>query len=153
MTVTSAVDIDSNAAVLSDIGNISPLYTVDKIQIDCRDPTLIANIKMGLPTTSPDGIPTYTSILQSFLNGSSCEYLMSKDLDGETYDTYLSVKVAANNTLETLKEYDPDTIDSVTDSTGNIRYTMNSIPVSVPFLFEYDKTDPSPRVNETVRIL
>jgi hypothetical protein len=153
MTVTSAVDIDPNAAVLSDIGNISPLYTVDKIQIDCRDPTLIANIKRVLPTTSPDGIPTYKSILQSFLNGSTCEYLMSKDIDGETYDTYISAKVAANNIAETLKEYDPDTINSVTDSTGNTRYTMNSIPVSVPFLFEYDKTVPSPRVNETVRIL
>ena len=153
MTVTSAVDIESNAAVLSDIGNISPLYTVDKIQIDCRDPTLIANIKMGLPTTSPDGIPSYKSILQSFLNGTTCEYMMSKDINGETYDTYISAKVAGNNTVETLKEYDPDTIDSATDSAGNIRYTMNSIPVTIPFLFEYDNTDPSPRVNETVRIL
>jgi len=153
MTVTSAVDIESNTAVLSDLGNISPLYTVDKIQIDCRDPTLISSIKGALPTTSPDGIPKYTSILQSFLNGSTCEYMMSKDIDGDTYDTYVSVKVASNITAEKLTEYDPDTIDSVTDSAGNISYTMKSIPVTVPFLFEYDKTDPSPRVNETVRIL
>jgi hypothetical protein len=78
---------------------------------------------------------------------------MSKDINGEnTSDTYVEVKVS-NNTVQVLTEYYPDTIESVTDSAGDIRFTMRGVPVTLPFLFNYDKTNTSPRVNETVQIL
>ena len=155
MIVTSMVDLSSNKVTLSSSAVLPTPYTLDKIQVDCRSPALIAKIKAALPTTAPAGIPRYTSILQSFQNGSTCEYMMSKDItvnnNKSTSDVYISVDATASTIA--LNEYDPDAINSTTDSAGNINFTMNGVPVTLPFLFNYDNTNHSTRVNDAVQIL
>ena len=73
--------------------------------------------------------------------------------------TYASASFNLNQatcafTLNTVTEFDPDTVTTTTDRvTGLNTPYINGKQVDLPFIFNYDNTNPSSRVNETVQIL
>jgi len=154
----SVIDVSGEAAfgIMSPSAGLTTPYLLESSpQIDCRNPAVLTSLKQKLasiPTSTPT---TYKSILQSFANGpNTCEYMMTKDKGSETgINTYVTAKFSGN-TLQTVADFDPDTLTSTTDSsTGDITYRQNGVVVNLPFLFNYDNTTPSPRVNEMVYIL
>jgi hypothetical protein len=154
----SVIDVSGEAAVgiMSPSAGLTTPYLLESSpQIDCRNPAVLTSLKQKLAAI-PAGTPTtYKSILQSFANGpNTCEYMMTKDIGTETgLSTYVTAKFSGN-TLQTVAEFDPDTLTSTTDSnTGDVTYRQNGVVVDLPFLFNYDNTTPSPRVNEMVYIL
>ena len=69
--------------------------------------------------------------------------------------TYVTAEVKMNSancsfTLDSVSEIDPELITTRQDPvTGLTTASLNGAPVKLPFLFNYDNTDPSTRVNET----
>lgn len=154
----SVIDVSGEAAfgIMSPSAGLTTPYLLESSpQIDCRNPAVLTSLKQKLAAI-PAGTPTtYKSVLQSFANGpNTCEYMMTKDIGTETgLSTYVTAKFSGN-TLQTVADFDPDTLTSTTDSkTGDITYRQNGVVVDLPFLFNYDNTTPSPRVNEMVYIL
>jgi hypothetical protein len=153
----SVIDVSGETAVgiMSLAAGLTTPYLLESSpQVDCRNPAILINLKQKLASI-PSKPTTYKSILQSFANGpNTCEYMMTKDSGTETgLTTYISAKISAN-TVETVADFDPDTLTSTTDSkTGDITYRQKGVVVNLPFLFNYDNTTPSPRVNESVHIL
>jgi hypothetical protein len=153
----SVIDVSGEAAVgiMSPTAGLTTPYLIQSSpQIDCRNPAALTALKQKLAAI-PSTPTTYKSVLQSFANGpNTCEYMLTKDKGTETgLSTYVSAQFSGN-TLQTVAEFDPDTITSTTDSTtGNVTFRQNGVPVNLPFLFNYDNTTPSPRVNEAVYIL
>jgi hypothetical protein len=152
------IDVSGETAVgiMSPTAGLTTPYSLEtSSQVDCRNPAALTALKQKLaaiPSTPPT---SYKSVLQSFANGpNTCEYMLTKDKGAEAgLSTYVSAKFS-DNTLQTVAEFDPDTLTSTTDSsTGNVTYRQNGVVVNLPFLFNYDNTTPSPRVNEAVYIL
>lgn len=154
----SVIDVSGETAVgiMSPTAALTTPYLLESSpQIDCRNPAVLATLKQKLASIPSNPPTTYKSIVQSFANGTDiCEYMMTKDKGDETgLTTYVSGAFNANN-LQIVTEFDPDTLTSTTDSTtGDITYRKNGVVVNLPFLFNYDNTSPSPRVNESVYIL
>ena len=154
----SVIDVSGEAAVgiMSPTAGLTTPYSLESSpQVDCRNPAILTALKQKLAAIPSSTPTTYKSVLQSFANGpNTCEYMIMKDKGTETgLSTYVSAKFSGN-TLQTVADFDPDTITSTTDSTtGNVTYRQNGVVVNLPFLFNYDKTTPSPRVNEAVYIL
>ena len=69
--------------------------------------------------------------------------------------TYVTANMTADTTncsftLGTMLEVDPELIQTSQDSiTGLITASLNNAPITLPYLFNYDNTNPSSRVNET----
>jgi hypothetical protein len=166
---SSVIDLSSNA-----IGIISPssvpatTFNAPKCQVNCRDPALLASLKTRLnSTTSTGGITNFTAIMQSFAQSDSiCEYYMTKDVTKQntrtkrtTTDrglyTYVTANFTVNSsncsfTLGSAIEADPDLITTQLDNiTGMTTASLNGQPLKLPYLFNYDNTEPSSRVNET----
>ena len=170
----SVLDVSMNAiGIIPSSSALSKPFTATPCQVNCRDPALLASIKtmlnsqMAVSNVNGQTIPNFTSVIQSFNNGSSmCEYMMEKDVTTKNARTYktttetgLSTYVRAtftpnagkcSFTLKTVEEFDPDAITTTTDNiTGIATAYINSIQVEVPFLYNYDNTTPSSLVNET----
>ena len=154
----SVIDVSGETAVgiMSPTAGLTTPYLLESSpQIDCRNPAVLESLKQKLASIPASKPTTYKSILQSFTNGpNTCEYMITKDMGNETgLTTYLSANFSGN-TLQTVADFDPDTLTSTTDSkTGDITYRQNGVVVNLPFLFNYDNTTPSPRVNESIYIL
>ena len=166
---SAIVDISSNAVgIIPASATVTPPFNVTPCQVNCRDSTLLASVKTKMNSTAAGTkIPNFTSVLQSFANGSStCEYLMTKDVtttNSRTYktttqrgiQTYVTAKFTMNAsncsfTLNTASEVDPELVTTTQDNvTGLITAKINGKPVALPYLFNYDNTTPSTRVNET----
>ncbi len=169
---SAIIDISSNAiGIMAGAGMTYP-YTINACQINCRDTTIVRNVKTMLEQQlqTPTVMPTFRAVTQSFAaSGSTCEYMMSKDLtvkDTSTntfstdtgIDTYVKATFTVGNTcaftLNSVTEYDPEKITTETNPTTNMLDTfMNGVKVQLPYLFAYDNTAPSNRVNETIQIL
>lgn len=154
----SVIDVSGETAVgiMSPTAGLTTPYLLESSpQIDCRNPVILASLKQKLASIPSSKPTTYKSVLQSFANGpKTCEYMITKDSGTDTGLTaYLSAKVSGNM-VDTVADFDPDTLTSTTDSTtGDITYRQRGVVVNLPFLFNYDNTTPSPRVNESVYIL
>jgi hypothetical protein len=166
---TSIIDVSMNAVgIIPASANLASPFTVKPCQVNCRDPALLASLKTKLNSIipNPNAIPNFTGVNESFANGTStCEYFMTKDMTNKNpitraisteanVETYVTATFTANSatcsfTLDTVKEIDPELI--TTSTTGNI--LLNGQPVSLPYLFNYDPTTPSPRVNKTRTVL
>ena len=162
-------DVTENpVGVMSSSSVITSPFKIPSCQINCRDPTLLASVKTKMNSTAANGkIPNFTSVLQSFPNGAStCEYLMTKDVtftDPKTQkqktstaiQTYITAKFTMDTTkcsftLNTTAEADPQEVTTTQDSiTGLITAKINGAKITLPYLFNYDNTNPSSRVNET----
>ena len=74
-------------------------------------------------------------------------------------ETYIEASFQMNPTtcaftLQTVQEYDPDLITTKLNTSTNVLESfMNGILVNLPWLYMYDNTNPSNRVNETVQNL
>jgi len=171
---SSVMDVSGDAYGISiDATTLTTPFTQAACTVNCRDPALLRSVKQRLETryATPTSVPSFTSVTQSFLNGSSvCEYQMIKDLatknnisnlfSTETdVPTYVSATFAVNPTgctfsLSEATEYFPDTITTRTDSTTGVQNTyVNGVLASIPTLYDYDTTQPSPKVNTQVQIL
>jgi len=148
--------------VISPSSVITPPFKVASCQVKCRDPTILSSVKTRLNSTTTGGkIPNFTSVLQSFPNGAStCEYLMTKDVtQGTTTSTAVQTYITAtfnmnpsncSFTLNTTTEVDPQLVETTQDSiTGIIKAFINTVEITLPYLFNYDSTNPSSRVNES----
>ena len=169
---SAIVDISSNAiGIMAGVGMTYP-YPINTCQVNCRDTTVVGNVKKMLETQlqTPTSLPVFRAVTQSFSpSGSTCEYMMSKDVtkkDTVTDSfsvspgvyTYVKATFTANKTcaftLSSVTEYDPDSITTQPNPTTSLLDTfLNGAKVQLPYLFSYDNTTPSDRVNETVQIL
>jgi hypothetical protein len=163
------IDLSSNAVgIIPPSSALSAPFKVTACQVNCRDPALIASLKTQLNTTSSSGgISNFTSIMQSFANGAStCEYYMTKDVSKQNTTTkristkkgvytYVTANMTVNPsncsfTVSSVREADPELITTTQDSiTGLMTASLNGAPINLPFLFNYDNTEPSSLVNET----
>jgi hypothetical protein len=170
---TSIVDISMNAIGLMSSTSALTRPFSSSCQINCRDQTILSALKTKLNTDSarPNVIPNFTSVLQSFPNGTStCEYMMTKDVTTRNtltnisstqqgIQTYVRATFTPNlNTcsfaLNTTTEFDPDLITTTTDNiTGLVKTLLNNVETTLPFLFNYDNTTKSRLVDESVKIL
>ena len=170
----SVIDVSMNAiGILPPSSSLTKPFTATPCQVNCRDPALLPSLKtmlnsqMVVSNVNGQTIPNFTSIIQSFNNGSSmCEYMMEKDVttkNARTYktttetgvSTYVRATFTPNTgkcsfTLKSVEEFDPDAITTTTDNiTGISTAYINNIQVEVPYLYNYDNTTPSSLVNET----
>jgi hypothetical protein len=166
---SSVIDLSSNAiGIIPASSALSSTFNVPNCQVNCRDPALLASLKTRLnSTTSTGGITNFTSIMQSFAqSGSTCEYYMTKDVTKQNTRTkrtttnrglytYVTANFTVNSsncsfTLGSAIEADPDLITTQLDNiTGMTTASLNGQPLKLPYLFNYDNTEPSSRVNET----
>lgn len=166
---SAIIDISSNAVgIIPASSAVTPPFNVKPCQVNCRDPTLLRSVKTKMNSTAAGTkIPNFTSVLQSFANGSStCEYMMTKDVTStnsrtsktttqrgiQTYVTASFTMNASNCsfTLNSATEVDPELVTTTQDNiTGLITAKINGRSVALPYLFNYDNTTPSPLVNET----
>ena len=167
----SIVDISANATGIITTSGLTTPYTVNPCQVNCRDKTITDSVKVALEKQNTATVlSTFRNITQSFMSDSlTCEYMMSKDITTKDttqnkfstdtgIDTYVRASFTADATckftVNTVKEYDPDVITSQINPTTNLLDTfLNGVRVQLPYLFTYDNTSPSKRVNETVQIL
>jgi hypothetical protein len=167
----SIVDISANATGIITTSGLTSPYTVNPCQVNCRDKTITDSVKVMLEKQNTATVlSTFRNITQSFVaDGLTCEYMMSKDITTKNtthnkfstdtgIDTYVKASFTADTTckftLNSVKEYDPDLITTQINSTTNLLDTyLNGVSVQLPYLFTYDNTKPSKRVNETVQIL
>jgi hypothetical protein len=168
------MDVSMNAVgIISPTSALTTPYSTAQCQVNCRDPAILTSLKTRLNTQyqTANILPNFTTVTQSFLNGySTCEYMMSKDITTKNtttgsfttetaLDTYVTATFNVNPTtcaatLNTVTEFDPDLITTMTDNTtGDTTSYIKGVKVNLPLLFNYDNTTPSTRVNETVRIL
>ena len=171
---TSITDVSMNAiGIMSSAANLVSPYSPTPCIVNCRDLTILRSVKQALETkySTPNIINTFKTVTQSFNTGSStCEYMMQKDISTKNtvlntfpvsdagVDTYVSATftkaaAACTFTLSTVMEYLPDNITTVPDSKGTDIFYLNGTQVILPFLYNYDNTTPSRRVNEQVQIL
>ena len=142
-------------------------------KLNCRNETILTNIKQKLNTQyqTPTVFPNFNTVVQSYQRESSiCEYMFKKDVSTKNVrtnkmstetgvDTYVSAEFTIDYsscaaTLKTATEYDPDLVTTTRDSvTGFIKSFINGAEVFLPWLYNYDNTEPSSRVDETVKIL
>ena len=172
--ITSVVDVSMNAiGIMSAESALTTPYSVPQCQVNCRDPVILASVKQKLTTqyTTTSVLPTFGTVLQSYPRSPSiCEYMFSKDvttknINKNTFstekaiDTYISasfnvISSTCAATLDTVTEYDPDMVTTITDKVTDLLKTyINGVEVNLPYLFNYDNTTPSTRVNETAQIL
>jgi hypothetical protein len=168
------VDLSSNAVgIIPPASTVNPPLNVSACQVNCRDPSLLASIKTKVNALigADRSIPNFTTLLQSFANGANtCEYLMTKDVTKTSpttlktrtdkgLQTYITANVTANPsnctfTLGTVSEFDPEFVTARMDPITGIQTAyLNGVSVNPPYLFNYDTTTPSTRVNETPLIL
>ena len=167
-------DISSNAIGITLPTSVLPApFTGNTCQVDCRDKTVLSNIKTMLNTTlqSPTVIPTFKSVIQSFPSApNKCEFMMKKDVTRKSLgygtfstttdlETYVEALFTMNPTtcdftLKSVIEYDPDEITTkVNKLTNSIDTYLGGLKVEPPLLYNYDNTNPSTRVNETAQNL
>jgi hypothetical protein len=171
---SSIVDISMNAVgLIASSSSLTAPFSVKSPSINCRDPAVLSAVKQKINTqfATTNVVPNFTTILESFANGNtSCEYHMTKDVTTKNtitnsfstvpgLDTYITANFTENYstgafTLNTVAEYDPDLITTTTDTiTGVANSYINGVAVSLPFLYNYDNSTPSTRVNVTVQNL
>jgi hypothetical protein len=167
-------DISSNAIGITLPTSVLPgPFTGNTCQVDCRDKTLLTNVKTMLNTTlqTPTTIPTFKSVSQSFPSApNKCEYMMKKDMTRKSLahgtfstttdlETYVEALFTMNPTtcdftLKSVIEYDPDEITTkVNKQTNSIDTYIGGLKVDPPSLYNYDNTTASNRVNETAQNL
>ena len=164
---SSAIDLSSNAVgIIPPSSALTSPFKITPCQVNCRDPAIIASLKTRLNSTTTGGVTNFTAIMQSFANGgSTCEYYMTKDVSKQnsakkiTTDKGLYTYVTANMTvnpsncsftLGSVSEADPERITARQDPvTGLMTASLNGAPINLPYLFNYDNTQPSSLVNET----
>lgn len=170
----SIIDVSMNTVgLIAPSSALTTPFVAPPCQVNCRDPAFLAAIKQKINTQSATStvISNFKTILQSFAsNKATCEYMMAKDITTKntitnsfTTDTGIDTYVTAtfvpdygkcSFVLNTVTEFDPDLITTTTDTiTGATNTFMNGMPVELPNLYNYDKTIPSGRVDETVQIL
>ena len=170
----SILDISMNTVgLIAPSSALTTAFTAPPCEVKCRDPAVIAAVKQKINSQSAAGsvISNFKSILQSFASSTtSCEYFMTKDVTSKNtitnafvtetnLDTYVTAKFTPNYencsfALDAVAEFDPELITARTDRvTGETVAFMNGVPVELPFLYSYDNTTPSGKVNETVQIL
>jgi hypothetical protein len=165
---STIVDLSSNAVgIIPPSSALSSPFNITACQVNCRDPAIIASLKTKLNSTTSQGINNFTSIMQSFANGAStCEYYMTKDVSKQNsvtkkistktgLYTYVTANMTVNPsncsfTVDSAVEVDPDLIETTQDPiTGLTTATLNRVAITLPYLFNYDNSTPSTRVNET----
>ena len=167
----SIIDISANATGIITTSGLTTPYAVNPCQVNCRDKTITDSVKVALEKQNTATVlSTFRNITQSFMADSlTCEYMMSKDITTKDMtknkfttdtgiDTYVKASFTADATckftVNTVKEYDPDLITTQINPTTSLLDTfLNGVRVQLPYLFTYDNTTPSKRVNETVQIL
>lgn len=167
-------DISSNAVgILTPTSSLPNIFNGNVCQVDCREKSVLNSVKNMLATQlqTTSVIPTFKSVLQSFPSApNKCEYMMKKDVTKKSptrgtfstntdLETYIEASFQMNPTtcaftLQTVQEYDPDLITTKLNTSTNVLESfMNGILVNLPWLYMYDNTNPSNRVNETVQNL
>lgn len=166
---SSVIDVSSNAVgIIPPSSALSSAFNAPNCQVNCRDPALLSSLKTRLnSTTSAGGITNFTTIMQSFAkSGSICEYYMTKDVSKQStvtkktttrkgLYTYVTANFTVNSsdcsfTLGSTTEIDPAITTTKLDPvTGITTASLNGKSVDIPYLFNYDNTEPSSRVNET----
>jgi len=170
---TSIIDISSNAiGIISPGSSLTTPYS-SQCKLNCRNETILTNIKQKLNTQyqTPTVFPNFNTVVQSYQKEYSvCEYMFKKDISTKNVktntmstetgvDTYVSANFTIDPsscaaTLKTVTEYEPDLITTTKDSvTGFLKSFINGAEVFLPWLYNYDNTEPSSRVDETVKIL
>ena len=170
----AGTDVSGNGfGVSSDASTLPTPFTQAACTVNCRDPAILRSVKQRLETryASPNSVPNFKSISQSFLNGANvCEYQMLKDVATKntitqqfTTETDMSTYVSAvfnvnptgcTFTLKEATEYFPDDITYVTDPVTKIQSPyINKVKVKIPTLYDYDETQPSRKVNGQTQIL
>ena len=168
-------DINSNSITLqSPNAIITPPFTLrNNCIIDCLSDANISAVKQKLEAESnkaPGTTSVYTSILQTYRNGSNkCEYKMLQNINEQDpytkmwatvpdVETYIKASFTQLNgdtcthTLSTIEEYQSDLIDlRLNMATQEYDTYYNGKQVSLPFLFSYDSSVPSPSVDTTVK--
>jgi hypothetical protein len=168
------VDVSMNAVgIMSRNSALVTPYTITQCQVNCRDPAILSSLKQKLNTQSQTTtvLPNFNTVTQSFANGNTtCEYMMIKDITTKNnitgsfstetgIDTYVTATFNMDEktcaaSLNKVIEIDPDLLTLTTDSaTGDTSGYINGIKIQLPYLFNYDITMPSTRVDETVTIL
>lgn len=175
MTVTPGgiTDVSMNAVgIMAPSSVLTTPFTPSTCQVNCRDTRLLSSIKQQLNTQyqTPSTIPNFNRVTQSFAKEPNfCEYMFSKDVTTknlttgrfstetglETYVTALfdMATTTCTPTLKTVTEYDPELITSSPESNGGLATFIKGVKVVLPFLFNYDDTTPSNRVNQTQQII
>jgi hypothetical protein len=171
---SSGTDVSGNAfGISTDASMLTTPFTQAACTVNCRDPTILRSVKQRLEARygSTTIIPNFKSISQSFLNGTNtCEYQMLKDVATRNrisqqfatetdMTTYVSATFNVNPTgcsftIKEATEYFPDDITYRTDPKTDIQTAyINNVPVTIPALYGYDETQPSPKVNGQTQIL
>jgi hypothetical protein len=169
---TSMRDISGSSLVINyDTAALAIPYSppVERI-FDCRQPAFLAQVKQKLEQKNNVGgsITVYKAITLSFQRGNTqCEYKMFKDMSypdwrtGEQVvetevETFVRVDVDFNAktgtaTIQKIEDFDSDNVDYVFNkTTADYDYYIGPVKVTMPFLFGYDETTASPRVNADV---
>jgi hypothetical protein len=168
------VDLSSNAVgIIPPSSVVTPPFNITACQINCRDPAIIASVKAKANTiiSADTSIPNFTTLLQSFANGpNTCEYYMRKDVTrtnrvtqktatAKGIPTYITAKFTLEPgnctfTLGSVDEFDPELVSIKMDPiTGLQTAYVKGLVVEPPYLFNFDNTVPSARVNETPLVL
>jgi outer membrane lipoprotein SlyB len=170
---TSIIDITSDAiGIVPRSSSLTTPYS-PQCKLNCRNESILTNVKQKLNTQyqTPTVFPNFNTVVQSYQKEASvCEYMFKKDVSRKNVttnrmstetglDTYVNAAFTIDNStcaasLKTVTEYDPDLITTTRDSvTGFVNSFINGAEVFLPWLFNYDNTQPSSRVDETVKIL
>ena len=172
--VNSIIDVSMNTVgLIAPSSALTTSFVAPPCQVNCRDPAILSAIRQKINTQSATStvISDFKTVAQSFANTTaSCEYLMKKDITTKntitnsfSTDTGIDTYVTASFTpdylncsfvLDAVTEFDPDLVTTRTDRvTGATNTFINGVYVDLPYLYNYDNTTPSGRVNETVKIL
>jgi hypothetical protein len=172
---SSGTDVSGNAfGITSDASILSPPFTQAACKVNCRDPAILRSVKQRLETRygTSTSVPIFKNVSQSFLNGANvCEYQMAKDVASKNatsmqftsmeYDmtTYVSATFDVNPTgcsfsIKEATEYPPESVAyKKNPTTGLLDTYVNGVLGSVPTLYDYDETRPTPKVNTETEIL